>query len=87
MRQRGGVKDYARSQFVAANEQNLGFGYGQHACPGRFFAANEIKMMIVRLILDYDIKNVAGELGMYPAIEIGRNIIPDPHKMLMFKKL
>ena len=29
-------------QFISVTKENMGFGYRRHACPGRFFAANEI---------------------------------------------
>ncbi|CAG8756032.1 6412_t:CDS:2, partial [Gigaspora rosea] len=32
------------------------FGGGRHACPGRFFAVNEIKMCLHKLILKYNIR-------------------------------
>ncbi|KAI4166338.1 MAG: hypothetical protein LQ342_000228 [Letrouitia transgressa] len=41
-------------QFVSADPNNLSFGYGRHACPGRFFASNEIKVLIVELLKRYD---------------------------------
>lgn len=31
------------------------FGYGNHACPGRFIAIRLLKLMTARLLLDYDI--------------------------------
>ncbi|KIX06641.1 uncharacterized protein Z518_04617 [Rhinocladiella mackenziei CBS 650.93] len=43
-------------QFVTANVDQLGFGAGQHACPGRFFASNETKIALCHLLLKYDIK-------------------------------
>nr|QEG13904.1 steroid 14alpha-hydroxylase [Curvularia lunata]QEG13905.1 steroid 14alpha-hydroxylase [Curvularia lunata]UXP88658.1 steroid 14alpha-hydroxylase [Curvularia lunata] len=86
-RSTGKAADIARNQFVTSNEENLTFGYGRHACPGRFFAANEIKMMITRLILDYDIKMPNGEKERYPQIEIGKMSIPDPTKTLAFKRV
>ena len=36
------------------------FGLGKHACPGRFFASNEIKVLLCRIILDYDMKLLDG---------------------------
>ncbi|KAH7371360.1 ent-kaurene oxidase [Pyrenochaeta sp. MPI-SDFR-AT-0127] len=78
----------ARHQFVIANETNLSFGYGNHACPGRFFATNEIKMILARLILDYDIKMPDnGKQERYQPIEFGPFITPAPGNMLMFKKV
>lgn len=49
-----------RFQFGMATEESVNFGYGAQACPGRFFAALEIKLMFTKLLLDYDIKHPAG---------------------------
>lgn len=85
LRRDGAARDYARNQFVTSNEQNLMFGYGRHACPGRFFAANEIKMLLARLIMHYDFKNEDGSMQRYPSIEIGALIAPDTKRKLLFK--
>lgn len=87
LRQSGLVTDHARNLFVTTNEHNLGFGYGKHACPGRFFAANEIKMLLARLLLDYDFKNEGDSMERYPQIEIGGFTSPDPSKNLLFRKV
>lgn len=34
----------------------LSFGFGRYACPGRFFALHEIKLMIAHIVLNYDIQ-------------------------------
>lgn len=44
------------SHLVATSPQHLAFGHGKHACPGRFFAANEIKIALVHILLKYDFK-------------------------------
>ncbi|KAI1422808.1 cytochrome P450 [Xylaria sp. FL1777] len=44
------------AQFVTTGINSLGFGHGAHACPGRFFAANEIKIALCHLILKYDLE-------------------------------
>ncbi|CAG8519409.1 1762_t:CDS:10 [Diversispora eburnea] len=38
------------------------FGTGKHACPGRFFAVNEIKILMHKLILNYHIKTPSGKM-------------------------
>lgn len=43
-------------QYAASNLESMAFGYGRHACPGRFFASNEIKMIIAYLLLHYDFR-------------------------------
>lgn len=43
---------------VSLDDGFLGFGYGRHACPGRFFAVNEMKLMIAHMVLHYDVEYV-----------------------------
>ncbi|CAI6339294.1 unnamed protein product [Periconia digitata] len=87
IRENGNATDHARNQFVTANDQSTMFGYGRHACPGRFFAANEIKMILARLILDYDIKNEGDHVGRYPNHEYGGSVSVDATKNLLLKKV
>ncbi|KAK1499410.1 ent-kaurene oxidase [Colletotrichum cuscutae] len=49
----------------------MAFGFGRHACPGRFFAATEIKMLIARLLLEYDIRMPEGVMERYKNIVRG----------------
>lgn len=44
------------SQLVATSTEHIAFGHGAHACPGRFFAANEIKVALVHILMKYDVK-------------------------------
>jgi len=55
MRQNSSTGNLAHTQFVSANDRDRYFGYGKHACPGRFFAANELKVILAQIILGYDI--------------------------------
>ncbi|KAF2661050.1 cytochrome P450 monooxygenase-like protein [Lophiostoma macrostomum CBS 122681] len=48
-------------QFATTEQNVLNFGHGKYACPGRFFAALEIKSILVRLIMEYDWKLPDGE--------------------------
>ncbi|KAK0663501.1 putative cytochrome P450 E-class, group IV [Cercophora samala] len=86
-REQGAVEEAAQNQFVSVNPLVLTFGYGRHACPGRFFAANEIKMIIANTILMYDMKLMDGHDQRYPNIEFGVSSIPDPTKELLFKRV
>jgi len=44
------------AQLVSTSPAHLGFGHGKHACPGRFFAANEIKIIILQILDKYDFR-------------------------------
>ncbi|KAF4944142.1 hypothetical protein FSARC_14749 [Fusarium sarcochroum] len=83
----GSVEKAANNQFVSVNQSSLTFGYGRHACPGRFFAANEIKMILAHALLEYDVKLVGSATERYPNMEFAHMSIPDPSKNLLFRSV
>lgn len=68
-RDEGSVEAAALNQFVSINQSSLTFGYGRHACPGRFFAAKEMKMIVAHALLKYDFMLSEGSSERYPNIE------------------
>ena len=60
---------------VDVSQQSLAFGRGKHACPGRFFAVQNIKLMLGWLVMHYDFEplvepfkfRVVGETELVPA--------------------
>jgi cytochrome P450 len=52
-----------RTKWASANLENMAFGYGRHACPGRFFADYEIKLIMGHLLATYDFEYAAGQKG------------------------
>ncbi|KAK3401298.1 cytochrome P450 [Sordaria brevicollis] len=86
-KEKGWVEQAAGNQFVSVNKEYLTFGYGRHACPGRFFAANEIKMILANLVLTYEMGLVEGETERYKDWEIAAGTIPDPTRDVMFRTL
>ncbi|KAL4966674.1 cytochrome P450 [Aspergillus stella-maris] len=45
-----------RHHFVTTSESHLGFGHGSHACPGRFFAAHELKIFLCHILTKYEFR-------------------------------
>jgi len=41
---------------VSTSTEQLSFGLGRHACPGRFFAANEVKALFAHILVTYEFK-------------------------------
>ncbi|KAF5621977.1 ent-kaurene oxidase [Fusarium sp. NRRL 52700] len=41
---------------VTLDESFLGFGYGKNACPGRFFGAHIMKVVLAYLVINYDVQ-------------------------------
>ncbi|ETS79917.1 hypothetical protein PFICI_07446 [Pestalotiopsis fici W106-1] len=46
----------ARQAWATTSAEYTAFGHGRHACPGRFFASSELKLMLANILLHYDIK-------------------------------
>ncbi len=44
---------------INTSDTFLAFSHGRHACPGRFFAALELKMLLVHVLLNYDVEHIA----------------------------
>lgn len=42
--------------FVTVSPESLTWGYGNHACPGRFFADNELKVILIELLRKWDFR-------------------------------
>ncbi|TFB00160.1 Ent-kaurene oxidase [Trichoderma ghanense] len=50
-----------RWQFTSLCDTNLNFGAGKHACPGRFFAGNEIKLILAFFLINYEVRLKKGD--------------------------
>ncbi|EOD47369.1 putative cytochrome p450 protein [Neofusicoccum parvum UCRNP2] len=59
--------DRGSAQFVTTNAANLSWGYGKHACSGRFFAAGEIKMIVAHFLRHYDFRLAGADAKGRPA--------------------
>ncbi|OLN86218.1 Ent-kaurene oxidase 7 [Colletotrichum chlorophyti] len=76
-----------QAQFVSVGTTHLTFGYGKHACPGRFFAVNEIKMIMANILTNYEMKLPEGVTERYENLSFGSSSVPDPNKTVMIRKL
>ncbi|KAJ5575664.1 hypothetical protein N7535_002590 [Penicillium sp. DV-2018c] len=75
------------SSFVSITLTHMHFGFGRQACPGRFFAANTLKAILSRIILDYEFKFVDSLEGKRPAnLVIGEHILPSMNADMLFRK-
>ncbi|KAI5999861.1 cytochrome P450 [Pisolithus orientalis] len=74
-----------RHQMVAVNQDYFPFGYGKHACPGRFLAANELKTMLAYILTMYDVK-FEDSVSRPASIHWDLNVMADPTVRVMFRK-
>jgi len=49
------VLELKNQALVTVGPNFLGFGNGIHSCPGRFFASQEMKLMLATVVMHYDI--------------------------------
>ncbi|KAJ6131958.1 hypothetical protein N7471_007173 [Penicillium samsonianum] len=75
------------AHFVSITNTNMHFGFGLQACPGRFFAANTLKAILSRIILDYEFKFVKDLEGKRPGnLVVGEHILPSMTTEMLFRK-
>lgn len=73
-----------KAQLVTTSPDHLAFGHGQHACPGRFFASNEVKVALCHLLLKYDWKLAPGNTTDPFVVGVNRQI--NPKTVIMFRR-
>ncbi|KAL3436173.1 cytochrome P450 [Aspergillus tetrazonus] len=63
------------AHLVSPTTDHMGFGLGKHSCPGRFFAATKIKIILCHILLKYDVK-ISDEASS-TVISSGNFLFPD----------
>ncbi|KAJ3556908.1 hypothetical protein NP233_g11870 [Leucocoprinus birnbaumii] len=86
MRDGDGELDGIKHQMVSLSLDHVVFGHGRHACPGRFFAVNEIKAMFAHILLNYDIQLENGSMKRPENFCVEANIIPNTKAKVLFRK-
>ncbi|KAI0894638.1 putative cytochrome P450 [Annulohypoxylon nitens] len=79
--------DINRFQFASPTYDSMQFGFGKDACPGRFFASNQIKIILAYILSHYDIKFEDDVVGRPKNFMFEVNVLADPTKMVLFKKI
>ncbi|EJD49234.1 cytochrome P450 [Auricularia subglabra TFB-10046 SS5] len=75
----------AANRLVATSTQFLSFGTGKHACPGRFWAANELKALMAYMLVHYDVR--MEQDGVVPPVKwLGGAVIPDTNTRVLFRR-
>ncbi|RCI12737.1 hypothetical protein L249_1273 [Ophiocordyceps polyrhachis-furcata BCC 54312] len=70
----------------AAHRANLTFGYGSQACPGRHFAVAEVKLVVARLLLEFDFKFLPRQSRPW-TFDLNEMVLVNPWaKMLMRRR-
>ncbi|KAH7048216.1 cytochrome P450 [Macrophomina phaseolina] len=70
-------------QFASTSLENLNWGYGTHACPGRYFASALVKLVLALVLSNYDVELSEGKKP--ENMVFGVMVIPNPFAQLQFK--
>ncbi|KAK7425526.1 hypothetical protein QQZ08_007967 [Neonectria magnoliae] len=74
-------------QMVAVGKNDLTWGYGRHACPGRYIAEVAMKLLVIEFLTRYEIRLPANVKERPKNIEFEGLVIPDPEWELSMKSL
>ncbi|PHH80666.1 hypothetical protein CDD80_346 [Ophiocordyceps camponoti-rufipedis] len=77
-------KNHHRAGMV--NAANLTFGWGSYACPGRHFAMAEVKLIVARLIYEFDFSLLPGQGRPKPLSMTGFAFPNSAAKLLMRRR-
>ncbi|KAK5626397.1 hypothetical protein RRF57_002112 [Xylaria bambusicola] len=80
-------EDANKFQFASTSYDSMQFGFGNDACPGRFFASNQIKIVLAYILSHYDFKFEDGATGRPKNIMFEVNVLADPTVKVLFKKM
>ena len=70
---------------VSSSPDHLSFGHGRHICPGRHFAACELKLMFAHILMTYDVK-LEIEGVRPPDMWVMTSCVPNPNAKVLFRK-
>ena len=77
--------EHHKHQFPNADRTALNFGFGKNACPGRFFASLEIKAIVTKLLMEFDMKSLPGK-GRPRNSTVHEFIVPDMKSQILLKR-
>ena len=70
---------------VTTSNDSLAFGHGRHACPGRYFASCELKLMLAHVVMTYDVK-LENEGARPKDLWFVTSCVPNPNARVLFRK-
>ncbi|PSR97148.1 cytochrome P450 [Coniella lustricola] len=73
-----------KHQFTSISD-NMNFGAGKAACPGRFFASNEIKMILAWFLVNFEVRLAEGQ-ARPKSMVLMMTKTPDPNAQLLFRR-
>lgn len=76
----------SKQDYTGIEPGNLSWGNGRFTCPGRWYAAAMIKLIVANLLLDYDISFPEGQHQRPQNVKYDTEIHPDFGQKIVVKK-
>lgn len=85
VRMRENAKRKASCPLTATSEHSMHFGIGRHACPGRFMVSDEVKLVLIHLLANFDF--AIEKFGPRPKnVAFGKFMLPDMKAKVWLRK-
>lgn len=78
--------DTHKFHFASVSEDMLNWGAGRHACPGRFFAQETLKLLLIHLLTHYEFKYTADSKETPRFLSNNLFCVPNPALPILFKE-
>lgn len=75
-----------QQEYTGIEPGNLSWGNGRFTCPGRWYAAVMIKLIVANLLLDYDLSFPPGQTTRPANVKYDTEVHPDFKQKIMLKK-
>ena len=67
-------------------DSDIRFGFGRHACPGRFYAVRKVKLIVSKLLLNYDIEWAHRVSTMPARLSVNGQFAPNLEQKIIIRR-
>ncbi|KAI1171802.1 cytochrome P450 [Nemania sp. FL0916] len=86
LRKRQEIQNTHKFHFASAGSDMMNWGSGRHACPGRFFAQESLKLMMIHLLTRYEFRHTDDEKAVPRFISRNLFTVPNPALPILIRE-
>lgn len=80
------IGDRHQSSATTVSPTYIAFGYGKHACPGRFYAVRKAKLLFTKVLLEYDVQWASPVTKRPPSLSLSGQFAPNMDQQISIRK-
>jgi cytochrome P450 len=81
-----GGKTPTENDFTSTGPGNISWGKGRFTCPGRWYANDEMKLIIATILVEYDFKFPDGQMTRPVGYYRDDTLMPNQKQQIMLRK-